>query len=136
MELIARVTVRRCEMGEAGDAAQRHAAGKSLTIFRVLGRSPERAIKVFNVERLADPDQVMVLSIRGKDLSEDEKQICSAVLEQGVRQSMKIVFCGGDPSQIFGRLATDDKALKWFPSIPSFISTFEIEGGRQTASHT
>lgn len=135
MELISRITIRRYEVGEAGDDAQRHAADKLLVIYRVLGRSPERAMKILGAEKDRNPDQVMVLSIRGKSLSEDEKRICTAAIEQGLRQSTNIVFCGGDPSQIFGRLGVDGKALKWFPSIPSFVSTYEIDGGRQTASH-
>lgn len=135
MELISRITVRRCGMGEAGEEAQRHATGKLLVIFRVLGRSLERAIKILSAEKEKNPDLVMVLAIRGNSLSEDEKRICTAAMEQGIRQSTRIVFCGGDPSQIFGRLAVDGKALQWFPSIPSYVSTFEIDGGRQTASH-
>jgi len=134
MELISRITVRCYEMGGAGDEAHEPAPVKSLAIFRVLGRSTERAMKILSAEMARESNQVMVLSIFAKKLSEDEKHICTAAMEQGIRQSRKIVFCGGDPSQIFGRLAADGSALKWFPSIPSFVSTYEIDGGRQTAN--
>jgi hypothetical protein len=134
MELISRITVRCCEMGGAGDEVHKPAPVKTLAIFRVLGRSKERAMKILNAEMARGSGQVMVLSILAKKLTEDEKHICTAAMEQGIRQSTKIVFCGGDPGQIFGRLAADGNALKWFPSIPSFISTYEIDGGRQTAN--
>lgn len=134
MELISRITVHRHEMGSVGDEAHTPLPVKSLAIFRVLGRSAERAMKTLNAEMARESGQVMVLSIFAKKLSEDEKHICSAAMEQGIRQSTKIVFCGGDPSQIFGWLAADGDALKWFPSIPSFVSTYEIDGGRQTAN--
>lgn len=134
MELISRITVRCFEMGGAGDEAHKPAPAKSLAIFRVLGRSTERAMKILSAEMARESDQVMVLSIFAKKLSEDEKHICTAAMEQGIRQSTKIVFCGGDPSQIFGRRVADGNALKWFPSIPSFVSTYEIDGGRQTAN--
>ena len=123
MELISRITIRCCEMGGAGDEILKPGPVKTLAIFRVLGRSTERAMKILNAEMARGSGQVMVLSI-----------ICTAAMEQGIRQSTKIVFCGGDPSQIFGSLAVDGKALKWFPSIPSFVSTYEIDGGRQTAN--
>ncbi len=134
MELISRITVHCYEMGGMGDEAHKPAPVKSLAIFRVLGRSTERAMKILNAEMARESGQVMVLSIFAKKLTEDEKHICTAAMEQGIRQSTKIVFCGGDPSQIFGKLAADGNALKWFPSIPSFVATYEIDGGRQTAN--
>lgn len=134
MELISRITVHRYEMGGAGDEVHKPAPAKSLAIFRVLGRSTERAMKILSAEMARASDQVMVLSIFTKKMSEDEKHICTAAMEQGIRHSTKIVFCGGDPSQIFGRRVADGSALKWFPSIPSFVSTYEIDGGRQTAN--
>lgn len=134
MELISRITVRCFEMGGAGDEAHKPAPAKSLAIFRVLGRSTERAMEILRAEMARESDQVMVLSIFAKKLTEDEKHICTAAMEQGIRQSTKIVFCGGDPNQIFGRRVADGSALKWFPSIPSFVSTHEIDGSRQTAN--
>lgn len=136
MELISRIAVHCYEMGGVGDEAHKPAPVKSLAIFRVLGHSTERAMKILNAEMARESRQVMVLSIFAKKLTEDEKHICTAAMEQGIRQSTKIVFCGGDPSQIFGRLAADGNALKWFPSIPSYVSTYEIDGGRQTANST
>lgn len=134
MELISRITVHCYEMGGKGDETHKPAPVKSLAIFRVRGRSTERAMKILNAEMARESGQVMVLSIFTKKLTEGEKHICSVAMEQGIRQSTKIVFCGGDPSQIFGRLAADGSALKWFPSIPSFVSTYEIDGGRQTSN--
>lgn len=135
MELISRITLRRHEIGAAGEDDQRHVPAQSLAIFRVLGRSPERAIKILGSEMARQPDQVMALSFVGNKLSEVEKRICSAAIELGIRQAARIVFCGGDPLQIFGRLGIDGKAPKWFRSIPSFVSSFELDGGRQSANH-
>ena len=135
MKLISRITVRRYDMGEAGDDARRSLSGKSLAVFRVLGRSPEHAMKILSAEMAKESGQVMVLSVFGSKLSENERAICTAAMEQGMRQSTKIVFCGGDPAEIFGRRDVDGSALKWYPSVPAFVSTYEIGGGRQSAQH-
>lgn len=136
MELISRITIHRYEMGETGERSPSRAFDKSLAVFRVHGKSPERAMKILTAEIAKESDQVMVLAMTGNTLSEDEKRICTAAMEQGIRQSTKIVFCGGDPAQIFGRLSVESNALRWFPSAPSFISSYEIGGARQSASST
>lgn len=134
MEFISRISLRRHEMGEAGEDTPAQAQGQSLIIFRVLGKSPERALKLLRSETAKEPDRIVVLAIAGKTLSEDEKRICEVVMAEGMRQSIKTVFCGGDPEQIFGKLPVASNASRWFSNIPAFISTLEIGGGRQTAN--
>lgn len=134
MEFISRINLRRHEIGEAGDDTAAQAQGQSLIIFRVRGKSPERALKLLLSETAKEPDRIVVLAIAGKTLSEDEKRICEVVMAESMRQSIKTVFCGGDPGQIFGKLSVASNASRWFPNIPAFISTLEIGGGRQTAN--
>lgn len=135
MELIARVSIRRYEMGEAGADAPRQATGKTLAIFRVLGKGSAPALHRLSAEMLGTPGLVIVLALPAAQLSEDEKRICTAAMEHGIRRATPVVFCGGNPNQIFGRLAVDGRALKWFASVPDYIVTHEIDGGRPTAHH-
>jgi hypothetical protein len=135
MELIARISVRRYELGEAGADAPRQATSKRLAIFRVRGKASAQAMHRLSAELLGAPGTVIVLALAGEQFSEDEKRICMAAMEHGIRRATPVVFCGGNPNQIFGRLAVDGRALKWFPSVPDFIVTHEIDGGRPTAHH-
>jgi hypothetical protein len=136
MEFISRVSLRRHEMGEAGEDTPAHSRCQCLIIFRVRGKSPERALKLLPSEIAKETDRIVVLAIAGKTLSEDEKRICDVVMAECLRRSIKTVFCGGDPAQIFGKPPVASDAAPWFPNIPAFISTLEIGGGRQTANRT
>jgi len=126
MELISRVTVQRHEMGDTGQAQAR-----VLAIFRVLGQSPERARKLLVAEMIKASGPIIVLGLGGQTLSPAQKEICLTAVEQGIRLSSGVVVCGADPGQIFGSRGVDGKALQWYPSIPSLLSSYEMDGIRQ-----
>lgn len=134
MELISRIRVRRHEMGESGENPGRPPAAKCLHIFRVLGKSPERARRLLSAAIDKEAEHVMVLATADPQWSENQKRICQAALEQDQRRTAKIVFCGGDPSKILGRLAINGGATKWFPSIPAFVASHEIDTDRPNGS--
>lgn len=134
MELIARIALRRYEMGEAAEMSPNRKPGTSLAIFRVQGKSPERAMKILTDEMAKEPDQVMVLAIGSKTLSEEQINTCESAMAYGMQKTTKIVFCGGDPRQLFDRLSVFGNVLKWFPSIQAYVSSHESEPDRHSAS--
>ena len=102
MQLIARISVRRHliegerelrsansanSASSANPANTAHDAGKSVTVFRVLGRSPERALKLLaantgNASTSAAPvaQPAVALTFASDEVSEDQAAVCKAVI--------------------------------------------------------
>lgn len=140
MQLIARISVRRHLIeGEREMKAVNLTpdVGKSVTVFRVLGRSPERALKLLAAntgDSAAQP--AVALTFASDEVSEDQAAVCKAVIAQCRSRSMEIVLCGhvgptpqtpaeGRPRPSFGN-------SRWFPSVQDMVQQFGKEEPRYT----
>lgn len=120
MTLISRVRVRRHEIGDAREGISRT---ETLAIFRVLGRSPGRALKILSAEIAREVDQVIVLMVEDRPLSEAHRSTCESVAVQACRQSTRVVFCGGQPTDLLGERQANGNAANWFPTFQAFMSS-------------
>lgn len=150
MQLIARISVRRHliegerELRSANSASSAnpantaHDAGKSVTVFRVLGRSPERALKLLaantgNASTSAAPvaQPAVALTFASDEVSEDQAAVCKAVIAQCRSRSMEIVLCGRSPqAPADGRARPSFGNSRWFPSVQEMVQQFGKEEPR------
>lgn len=132
MQLIARISVRRhlIEGERELEAGQEH--GKSVAIFRVLGRSPEHALKVLAKNTLdAPPRSSVALTFASDALSADQTAVCKAIIAHCRGNSTEIVLCGraprptreGGPPAGFGN-------SRWFASVQEMVQQFGKEEPR------
>lgn len=127
MELIARISTRRYDMGETmADNTLRVVPGSSSVVFRVSGKSLERAIKLLAHEIGERDEQTVVLVLAGNKQSEAQKSTFKAAYSKAKSLSAKTVVCGGKPEQIFDRLAVYRDSLRWFPDLHAYVSSLEL----------
>lgn len=125
MELIARIVIRRYDAGETIAAhSLRQEPGKSLAVFRVLGRSMSQAMKLLLGEM--DPPPVVVLALGKGPVSDSQQSTFLAVYSKSKTLGTKVVVCGGDPSLMFDRLAAYRDSLTWFPNLHAYVSSLEL----------
>ncbi|MCK9260355.1 MAG: hypothetical protein M0P63_11410 [Azoarcus sp.] len=120
MKLISRVRVRRHEIGDAREGVSRT---ETLAIFRLLGRSPERTLKILNAEIAREANQVVVLVMEDRPMSEAQKDTCESTVVQARQQSTSVVFCGGQRSDMLGALQANSSDASWFPTFQAFMSS-------------
>lgn len=127
MELIARIMIRRYDMGEAcAENPIRQDPGKSLAVFRVHGRSIERAMKLLVAETEMQDNQVVVLAMGKGQVSDAQQDTFVAAYSKGKTLGAKVVVCGGAPSRMFDRLAVYRDSLTWFPNLHAYVSSLEL----------
>ena len=143
MQLIARISVRRHliegerEINAANAGRNALDAGKSVTVFRVLGRSPERALKLLaaNTGSASVPaaQPAIALTFASDEVSEDQAAVCKAVIAQCRSRSMEIVLCGRSPkAPTDGRARPSFGNSRWFPSVQEMVQQFGKEEPRYT----
>lgn len=113
MELIARIAVRRHLLGDGPHPEP----APPLTVFRLLGRSPDAALRILQ-RTLDDSDLATVaLSIDSPDLSSNQRKVYQAVLGACRRSSRKIIVCGGSREACLASDGCGKGAERWYPSI-------------------
>lgn len=131
MQLIARLSVRRHLIDDAHepDPAQGHE--KSVAIFRVLGKSPDRALKVLAENTAWTTSKPSVaLALSSNALSDDQAEVCKVVISECRSQAMEIVVCGSDPKQMRGKAASEFSMHRWFPTVQEMVQQLGKEDGR------
>jgi hypothetical protein len=129
MELIARVVIRRFDMGEApAGHPLRPSPDKSLAVFRVQGGSVERAMKLLAGEMDRQDNPTVVLALDKGQISDNQQSTFMAVYSQSRTLGTKLVVCGGDPDRMFDRLAIYRDSLSWFPNLSTYVSSLELNG--------
>lgn len=127
MELIARIVIRRYDMGEASaEHPLRQEPGKSLAVFRVQGRSVERAMKLLLAEIDKPDNPVVVLALGKGQVSDSQQSTFVAAYSKSKTLGAKVVVCGGDPNLMFDRLAVYRDSLTWFPNLHAYVSSLEL----------
>lgn len=127
MELIARIVIRRYDMGEtAGEGSIKQVPSKSLAVFRVIGKSLDRAMKLLASEMEKEDGQVVVLTLAGTAQTQAQQSTFEAAYSKGRSQGVKLVICGGDPGLLVDRLAVYRDSLRWFPNLPAYVSSLEL----------
>lgn len=120
MKLISRMRVRRHEMDDARAGVSR---SETIAIFRLLGQSPDRTLKILNAEIAREAGQVIVLLMEGRALSEAQKNTCESAAVQARRQSTRVVFCGAQRADMLGERQPNSDAASWFPTFQAFMSS-------------
>jgi hypothetical protein len=127
MELIARIVIRRSDMGEhSAEHPLRQAPGKSLTVFRVQGRSLDRAMKLLAAEIDKQEKPVVVLAFGKGQVSDSQQSTLVAAYSRSGTLGAQVVVCGGDPGVMFDRLAGYRDSLNWFPNLHTYVSSLEL----------
>ena len=127
MELIARIVIRRYDMGEtSADHPLRQVPGKSLSVFRVEGRSISQAMKLLVAEMEKQDNQVVVLALGKGRINDSQQSTFVAAYSKSKTLGAKVVVCGGDPSLMFDRLAVYRDSLTWFPNLHAYVSSLEL----------
>lgn len=127
MELIARIVIRRYDMGETGvEGSIKQAPSKSLAVFRVMGKALDRAMRLLASEMEKEDGQVVVLTIGGKVQTQAQQSMFEAAYSKGRSMGVNVVVCGGDPDLLFDRLAVYRDTLRWFPNLPAYVSSLEL----------
>lgn len=139
MQLIARVSLRRHEMGDAGDEISQAGAARSLAIFRIVGQSPDKALKALNQEISAHGEPLVALAVEPGAMTAAQRKVYETVHAACHRRSVPILICGGErgnlcPPTLAGCYAPEP----WFPSIASMVREFgegDLRlGGRKAAT--
>lgn len=127
MELIARIVIRHYDAGETiAEHSLRQEPGKSLAVFRVLGRSMSQAMKLLLGEIEKQNNAVVVLALGKGPVSDSQQSTFLAVYSKSKTLGAKVVVCGGDPSLMFDRLAVYRDSLTWFPNLHAYVSSLEL----------
>lgn len=127
MELIARIVIRRYDMGETGvEGSIKQAPSKSLAVFRVMGKAQDKAMRLLASEMEKEDGQVVVLTIGGKVQTQMQQSMFEAAYSKGRSLGVNVVVCGGDPGLLFDRLAVYRDSLRWFPNLPAYVSSLEL----------
>lgn len=138
MQLIARISLRRHEMGDAGDEIRQAGAGRSLAIFRIVGQSPDKAMKLLNQEISSHAEPVVALAFESRTMTPAQQKVYETVRAACHRQSIPVLTCGGDPGTLCPPPLAGYAAEPWFPTIASMVREFgegELHlGGRKTAA--
>lgn len=131
MQLIARLSVRRHLIDDAHEQDPAQGQGKSVAIFRVLGHSPNRALKVLAENTAWTTTKPSVaLALSSDALSDDQAEVCQAIISECRSQSMEIVVCGSDPKQMRGKAASAFSTNRWFPTVQEMVLQLGKEDGR------
>jgi len=131
MQLIARLSVRRHLIDDAHEPEPGQGHGKSVAIFRVLGQSPDRALKVLAENTAWTTTKPSVaLALTSDALSDDQAEVCKVVISECRSQAMEIVVCGSDPKQMRGKAGSAFSTNRWFPSVQEMVQQLGKEDGR------
>lgn len=137
MQLIARVSVCRHEMGDDSEEIRRPRPGRSVAIFRIVGHSPERALKTLDREIATQTAPLVALAIESAAMSADQQEVYDAVVAECHRRSAPVLTCGGAPGKLAGRPYLPDP---WFPSVHSMVRELGegnlLHGERRAASRS
>ncbi|WP_265945946.1 hypothetical protein [Dechloromonas sp. A34] len=138
MQLIARVTLRRHEMGDAGDEISHAGAARSVAIFRIVGQSPDKALKVLNQEISTHAEPLVALAVDSSAPTAAQQKVYETVQAACHRQSVPVLTCGGDPGKLAPPPLAGYAPEPWFPSIASMVLEFgegDLRlGGRKAAT--
>lgn len=127
MELIARLMIRRFDAGETiAEHLLGQELGKSIAVFRVLGRSMSQAMKLLVCETEKQNNPVVVLVLGKSRFSDSQQSTFVAACSKSKTLGAKVVVCGGDPSLMFDRLAVYRDSLTWFPNLHAYVSSLEL----------
>lgn len=117
MELVARVSVRRHILG---DGLPQEPA-PPLTVFRLLGRSPNSALRLLR-RALGDDDRAPIaLSIDSPALSSNQLMVYEAVLGACRRESRKVIVCGGSREMCLASALPGKGTERWYPSLKHLL---------------
>ncbi|MBI2308933.1 MAG: hypothetical protein HYU78_16725 [Rhodocyclales bacterium] len=113
MELIARISVRRHLLGDGPHPEP----APPLTVFRLLGRSPDAALRILQ-RTLGDGDRATVaLSIDSPELSSSQRKVYQAIVSACRQSSRELIVCGGSREACLATDGFGKGAKRWYPSI-------------------
>lgn len=130
MELIAHVSVRRHLIESARERDSAHAPAKRVAVFRVLGQSPRRALKVLGANTEPGPNSTIALALGSDALSDDQAEVCQAVISDCRSRAMEFLMCGNDLTQLRRRVAPELATSRWFSSVAEMVQQLGKEDAR------
>lgn len=133
MQLIARISLRRHEMGDAGDEIRQAGPGRSLAIFRIVGQSPDKALKLLHQEISTHAEPLVALAIESGAMTAAQQKVYDTVRAACHRLSVPVLTCGGERGKLCPSSLAGYAPEPWFPSIASLVREFG-EGDLQLGS--
>lgn len=124
MKLIARIALRLHEIGAKEEADSPGRPEKSVAIFRVLGHSPDKALKALAGEISSSCSALVALVVPEIAMTEGQAKVYEAVVSACHFRSTKVYACGGDPEKLRGQVSAGRGADKWFSSVPAMVQAF------------
>jgi len=124
MQLIARVSLCRHEMADAGDEISHAGPGRSVAIFRIVGQSPDKAVKALNQEISTHAEPLVALAVESATMTVAQQKVYEAVQAACHRQSVPVLTCGGERGKLCPPPLAGYAPEPWFPSIASMVREF------------
>lgn len=133
LKLIARIALRLHEIGAKGEGNSHCEPEKSVAIFRVLGCSPDKALKTLDSEVSSSLRPLVALIVPSISMTEGQEKVYEAIVSACHFQSTKVYACGGNPENLRGRITSGRGADKWFTSVPAMVQSFGESETRSAA---
>lgn len=124
MQLIARVSLRRHVMGDAGDEISHAGLARSLAIFRIVGHSPDKALKALNQEISTHAEPLVALAVESTAMTPAQQKVYETVQAACHRQSVPVLTCGGERGKLCPPALAGYTPEPWFPTIASMVREF------------
>lgn len=121
MNLMARITLRLHEIGAKGEVDSQDPPEKSVAIFKVLGGSPDKALRTLDSEVSLSPRPLVALMVPSISMTEEQARVYAAVVSACHFRSNKVYACGGDPERLREQTASGRGADKWFASVHAMV---------------
>lgn len=133
MKLIARIALRLHEIGAKGEIDSQHQPEKSVAIFRVLGHSPDKALKALDCEVSSTCRPLVALVVPEFVMTEGQAKVYAAVVSACHSQSTKVYACGGDHEILSAQMSSGRGVDKWYASVPAMVQSFGESDSRSAA---
>ena len=124
MKLIARIALRLHEIGAKGETDAQSQPEKSVAIFRVLGHSPDKALKALDSEIASSCRPLVALVVPEIAMTAGQAKVYAAVVSACRSQSTRVYACGGDHKILREQMSTGGGVDKWYASVPAMVQAF------------
>ncbi|HEX5801472.1 MAG TPA: hypothetical protein VFY24_00495 [Azospira sp.] len=117
MELLARVSVRRHLLGDE----PAHEPPPPLTVFRLLGGSPESALRLLRRTVGDGARTTIALAVDTPALSPNQRRVYEAIVDACRREARKVIVCGGGDEIAAGTDRPGRGGERWYPSVQHLL---------------
>jgi len=123
MELIARIALRLHQINDVKDDSPEKSE-KSVAIFRIVGQSPDKAVKTLDREVALSYRPLVALAFPSITVTEAQEKVYDAVVAACRLRSSRVFTCGGASEKLSGQARLGGGSAQWFPSVSKMVQDF------------